>query len=75
MTTVTSPHSLPSLRKRVLRHVRWPLVLTWLLGTVFMMGLANHFTQSAFDRALLDDAYAIASHLRADDEGEVADDA
>ncbi len=72
MTTVTSPHSLPSLRKRVLRHVRWPLVLTWLLGTVFMMGLANHFTQSAFDRALLDDAYAIASHLRADDEGEVA---
>ena len=43
-----------------------------LLGTVFMMALANHFTQSAFDRALLDDAYAIASHLRADDEGKVA---
>jgi two-component system sensor histidine kinase TctE len=64
--------ALPSLRQRVLRHVRGPLVWTWLLGTVFMMGLANHFTQSAFDRALLDDAYAIASHLRADDGGQVA---
>lgn len=73
MTASTLPASaLPSLRKRVLRHVRGPLVWTWLLGTVFMMGLANHFTQSAFDRALLDDAYAIASHLRADDSGEVA---
>lgn len=71
-SSTTRPSPLPSLRMRVLRHVRSPLVWTWLLGTVFMMALANHFTQSAFDRALLDDAYAIASHLRADDEGEVA---
>ncbi|MDF3822726.1 sensor histidine kinase N-terminal domain-containing protein [Leptospira sp. 96542] len=50
----------------------WPLGLAWCLGTVFMLGLARHFTEAAFDRALLDDAYAIASHFRGGPGGEVS---
>jgi len=58
-----------SLRTRLLRHVIAPLALTWLLGTLLALGVARYFTQQAFDRALLDDAYAVASHVRSTDEG------
>ncbi|WP_408598676.1 sensor histidine kinase [Limnohabitans sp.] len=54
----------PSLRNRLLRHVLLPLALTWLLGSVLVVGIASYFTQQAFDRALLDDAYLVASHVR-----------
>jgi two-component system, OmpR family, sensor histidine kinase TctE len=65
-----SPAALPrSLRSRLLRHVIVPLALTWLLGTLLALGVARYFTQQAFDRALLDDAYAVASHVRTVDEG------
>lgn len=40
------------------------LALTWLLGMVLAMGVARYFTQKAFDRSLLDDAYSVASHVR-----------
>jgi len=43
-----------------------PLALTWLAGTVLSVLLANGFTQRAFDRSLLDDAYAVAANVRAD---------
>ncbi|WP_341481330.1 sensor histidine kinase [Variovorax terrae] len=45
-----------------------PLALTWLIGTVVAVGIANFFTQQAFDRSLLDDAYSVASrvHLHGD---------
>lgn len=56
----------PTLRARVLRHVMLPLGLTWLVGTAVMLAISSHFTERAFDRALLDDAYSIASHVRAD---------
>jgi len=62
----------PSLRARLLRHVLLPLLLTWLLATAATLGVASHFTEQAFDRALLDDAYSIASHVQAMDDGEVA---
>lgn len=54
----------PPLRSRLLRHVIVPLALTWLLGALLALGVARYFTQQAFDRALLDDAYAVASHVR-----------
>jgi len=47
------------------RHVLVPLALTWLLGTVLTVTVAWYFAQKAFDRALLDDAYALASQVRA----------
>ena len=58
-----------SLRSRLLRHVIAPLALTWLLGTLLALGVARYFTQQAFDRALLDDAYAVASHVRHAEDG------
>jgi len=40
------------------------LALTWLLGSLLMLTIASYFTQQAYDRALLDDAYLVASHVR-----------
>ncbi len=62
---------IPSLRARVLRHVMLPLTLTWLAGSVVTMIVANYFTQQAFDRAMLDDAYSISVNVRADESGRV----
>ncbi len=55
--------SLPSLRTRVLQHVLVPLALAWLLGVVVSIAVAANFTQRAFDRALLDDAYSVAANV------------
>jgi two-component system sensor histidine kinase TctE len=55
----------PSLRTRIAQHVLVPLVATWAIGTAVALGIAEHFAGRAFDRALLDDAYALASHVRA----------
>ncbi len=54
----------PSLRNRLLRHVLLPLAVTWLVGAALVVGIASYFAQQAFDRALLDDAYLVASHVR-----------
>lgn len=54
----------PSLRNRLLRHVLIPLAATWLLGSALVVGIAFYFAQQAFDRALLDDAYLVASHVQ-----------
>jgi two-component system sensor histidine kinase TctE len=54
----------PSLRNRLLRHVLIPLAVTWLVGATLVVGIASYFAQQAFDRALLDDAYLVASHVR-----------
>lgn len=40
------------------------LVLIWALGSAVLMAVGNHFVAEAFDRALLDDAHALASHVR-----------
>jgi two-component system sensor histidine kinase TctE len=58
-----------SLRSRLLRHVILPLALTWLVGAMLALAVARYFTQQAFDRALLDDAYAVASHVRHAEDG------
>jgi two-component system, OmpR family, sensor histidine kinase TctE len=53
----------PSLRRRLVQHVLVPLVATWAAGTAMMFGVSEHFVAQAFDRALLDDAYDLASHV------------
>ncbi len=54
----------PTLRDRLLRDVLLPMALVWLLGTLTVVTIAGHFTQRAFDRSLLDDAYLLASNVR-----------
>ena len=58
-----------TLRSRLLRHVIVPLALTWFVGALLALAVARYFTQQAFDRALLDDAYAVASHVRHAEDG------
>ncbi|MDY0743622.1 sensor histidine kinase N-terminal domain-containing protein [Paucibacter sp. R3-3] len=58
------PPSPPSLRARLLRNVLAPLLLTWLLGTAIIVGVAHYFTERAFDRAILSDAYLLASRIK-----------
>jgi two-component system sensor histidine kinase TctE len=67
----TGTGSAPSLRIRILQHVMLPLVLTWLIGTIATLGVASHFTEQAFDSALLDDAYSIASQVGPAPDGQV----
>lgn len=59
----TAPGPRLSLRTRLIRHVTLPLLLTWALGAAVALGIAAYFTQRAFDRSMLDDAYLIAAHL------------
>ena len=54
----------PSLRARLGRHVLLPLAATWALGSIVVLTVGGHFAAQAFDRALLDDAYALAAHVR-----------
>ncbi len=54
---------LPSLRTRLAQHVLVPLVITWAAGTAVTLAMASYFAGQAFDRALLDDAYALAAHV------------
>ncbi len=56
--------SLVTLRQRLLQHVLTPLFVMWCLGTATTVGLAYYFTLKAFDRALLDDAFALSAHVR-----------
>ena len=56
-----------SLADRVLRRVLVPLALIWLAGSAIAVGVAYLFTQKAFDRSLLDNAYLLASHVRSED--------
>ena len=56
----------PSLRSRLARHVLVPLALTWGLGSIVVLTVGKHFAAQAFDRSLLDDAYALAAHVRND---------
>lgn len=59
----------PSLTARVLRRVLVPLGLTWLLGTAVAVVVASYFTEQAFDRAMLDDAYSVSANVRAGERG------
>ncbi len=54
----------PTLSRRVLRNVLLPLALTWTLGAAVALGVAYYFSEQAFDRAMLDDAYALSANVR-----------
>lgn len=54
---------LPSLRQQLVRRMLWPLALVWVLAAGITTWVANHFAQLAYDRSLLDDAYALAAHV------------
>lgn len=58
------PRGSPSLRVRLTRHVLVALALVWGLGSAVLLTLGSHFAGEAFDRALLDDAHALAAHVR-----------
>jgi two-component system sensor histidine kinase TctE len=57
------PERKASLRARMLWRVLLPLALTWLAGTAVIVAVAYVFTRQAFDRSLVDDAYAIAANV------------
>jgi two-component system sensor histidine kinase TctE len=59
----------PLLSSRLMRHVLLPLALTWLVGTGIAVVVAGYFTQQAYDRALADDAYLVASHVKPSSHG------
>ena len=59
-----SSAALVTLRQRLLQHVLTPLFVMWCLGTATTVGLAYFFTLKAFDRALLDDAFALSAQVR-----------
>ena len=69
MSADSTKPSKPSLESRLARRVMLPLVLTWAVGSAVALAVANHFAGEAFDRALLDDAYALAANVRASPEG------
>ena len=52
-----------SLRARLLWRLLPSLALTWLAGCAIAIGVAWVLTERAFDRALLDDAYALAANV------------
>lgn len=58
-----------SLTHRVLHNVLLPLALTWLLGAVISLAIANYFAEQAFDRGMLDDAYALSANVQASERG------
>jgi two-component system sensor histidine kinase TctE len=60
-----------SLRARMLWRVLLPLGLTWLAGSAVVLAIAYVFTRQAFDRSLLDDAYALAANVT-DREGDLS---
>ncbi len=54
---------LPSLRSRLMKGLFIPLSISWLIGAVIVIFISSYFTEQAYDRALLDDAYSVASHV------------
>jgi two-component system, OmpR family, sensor histidine kinase TctE len=56
-------NNLPSLRSRLMKGLFIPLSISWIIGTVIVILISSYFTEQAYDRALLDDAYSVASHV------------
>ncbi|WP_218510056.1 sensor histidine kinase [Variovorax sp. dw_308] len=59
----------PSLTRRVLRNVLWPLALSWSIGTLVAGGAAHYLTGQAFDHAMLDDALAVSANIQLGERG------
>jgi two-component system sensor histidine kinase TctE len=63
VTAAAAPGTRRSLRSRLLWRVLLPLGATWLVGGGASFSLSWVLAGRAFDRALLDDAYAIAANI------------
>ena len=46
-----------------MRRAMLPLALTWAIGAAIAVLIGDSFTEQAFDRAMLDDAYAVSLHV------------
>lgn len=57
------PLQRPSLRTLLMWQVVGPLLLIWAIGGAVTLWLASRHVQQAYDRALLDDALAIAAQV------------
>ncbi len=62
MTRTIAPRP-PTLRSRMLWRVLLPLAATWSVGSATAFYLSWDLAGRAFDRAMLDDAYAIAANV------------
>ncbi len=60
---MTAPPRPPTLRSRMLWRVLLPLAATWSVGSAVAFYLSWELAGRAFDRAMLDDAYAIAANV------------
>ena len=54
---------LPSLSNRLMKGLFIPLSISWLVGAIIVIFISSYFTELAYDRALLDDANSVASHV------------
>ena len=72
MSPAAAPARQPSLRSRMSWRVLLPLAATWSIGTAVAIYLAWVLADRAADRALLDNAYAIAAHVSARPDGTLA---
>jgi two-component system sensor histidine kinase TctE len=63
------PRAVSTLTRRVLRNVLVPLALSWMVGAVIALVIANYFSEQAFDRGMLDDAYALSANVQAGERG------
>ena len=68
-TTPGPPRAVPTLTRRVLRNVLVPIALSWMVGAVIALVIANYFSEQAFDRGMLDDAYALSANVQAGERG------
>ena len=62
---MATERELPPLRRRMMWRLLLPLALVWMVGSVVALGVAYVYIGKAFDRSLLDDAYAIAANVSA----------
>jgi two-component system sensor histidine kinase TctE len=53
----------PSLQNRLMKGLFIPLSISWLVGSIIVIFISSFFTEQAYDRALLDDANSVASHV------------
>jgi len=62
-----------SLRRQLLRWLLGPLLLLWLIGTVFAYFIAHTFSDVTYDRALFSTARAVAAQITVAQGGVTAD--
>jgi two-component system sensor histidine kinase TctE len=57
-----------TLRRQLLAWLFWPLLMLWLVSSVFDYDIANRFVNLAYDRALLETAFDIGRQVKVQNE-------